>query len=331
MILVTGGAGYIGSHTVLKLIEKGYEVVIADNFSTSKKSCIEDMERICGKSIKVYEADTGSAEDMERIFTENEIETVVHFAAYSLVGESMEKPLKYYGNNFCKTERLLESMLKKGVLKIIFSSTAAVYGEPERVPITEDMQTKPTNCYGETKLAIEKMLQWASVSGLKYVALRYFNACGAHESGLIGENHSPETHLIPLVLQTASGKRDMLYIFGNDYPTADGTCVRDYIHVNDLADAHILALEYLNNGGKSDVFNLGNGKGFSVAEILAEAENVTGRKIPSQLAPKRSGDPAVLTASADKAKRILNWKPKYLTPKEIIQTAWKWHSNEDKK
>lgn len=328
MILVTGGAGYIGSHTAIRLIEKGYDVVIADNFSTSKEERIGDIEKITGRITPYYNADVGNVDDMDRIFSENDIGAVMHFAAYSLVGESMEKPLKYFGNNVCKTEKLLESMIRAGVRNIIFSSSAAVYGETGDKPVTEDAPLCPTNCYGETKMIIEKMLKWAEISGLRHVGLRYFNACGAHKSGLIGEDHNPETHLIPIVLQTAAGKRDKLYIFGNDYPTRDGTCVRDYIHVDDLADAHIAAYEYLRAGGKCDVFNLGNGKGFTVKEILTEARRITGKEIPAEIASRRAGDPAILTASSEKAERILGWKPIYREPSEIIETAWKWHSRE---
>ncbi|MDO4531293.1 MAG: UDP-glucose 4-epimerase GalE, partial [Bacillota bacterium] len=248
------------------------------------------------------------------------------FAAYSLVGESVEKPLKYYENNLCKTRDFLEVMVEKGVDKIVFSSTAATYGEPERVPIMENDRTEPTNPYGETKLAMEKMFKWtANAHGIRYVSLRYFNACGAHVSGEIGEAHSPESHLIPLILQVPNGQREFISIFGNDYPTPDGTCIRDYIHVTDLAMAHILAVDYLEKGGASDIFNLGNGVGFSVKEVVETARKVTGHPIPAKEVARRAGDPAQLIASSEKAKTVLGWNPKQDSLEEIISTAWKWH------
>ena len=238
----------------------------------------------------------------------------------------MEQPLKYYDNNLWGTTCLLESMVAHGVDRIVFSSTAAVYGEPERIPILEADKTEPTNCYGETKLAMEKLMGWTSrAHGLRYVALRYFNACGAHPSGAIGEAHNPETHLIPLILQVPNGQRPQVSIFGEDYPTQDGTCVRDYIHVCDLAQAHVLALNYLLAGGENNVFNLGNGVGFSVKEVLETARQVTGHPIPAQAAPRRAGDPAQLVASAERAKSILGWQPKYHRLETIVSTAWDWH------
>jgi UDP-glucose 4-epimerase len=265
---------------------------------------------------------------MDKVFKENKIDAVVHFAAYSLVGESMTTPLKYYDNNIYGTKCLLESMIKNNVNKIVFSSTAAVYGEPKQVPILETNETNPTNTYGETKLAIEKMMSWCDKAyGVKYVALRYFNACGAHPSGLIGENHNPESHLIPIILQVPNGKREFISVFGDDYNTEDGTCVRDYIHVCDLADAHILAVNYLADGNESNVFNLGNGVGFSVKEVITETEKVVGEKINSKMAERRAGDPATLTASSQKAKEVLGWKPKMNNLNQIIETAWNWHKN----
>ena len=240
----------------------------------------------------------------------------------------MIDPLKYYDNNLCGTMVLLQSMVAHNVDKIVFSSTAATYGEPEQIPILESDRTEPTNCYGETKLAMERMMAWTGgAHGLRYVALRYFNACGAHPSGVIGEAHDPETHLIPLILQVLTGRREKVSVFGDDYSTHDGTCVRDYIHVTDLARAHILALDYLMNGGKSDVFNLGNGIGFTVKEVIEAAEQVTGRAIATEIVPRRGGDPAQLVASSEKAKRVLGWKPQYADVKTIIATAWEWHKS----
>lgn len=240
----------------------------------------------------------------------------------------MVDPLKYYNNNLCGTEVLLESMVQHGIDKIVFSSTAATYGEPESIPIMESDRTEPTNCYGETKLSMEKMFKWTSKAhDLRYVSLRYFNACGAHPNGLIGEAHNPETHLIPLILQVPNGKREFISVYGNDYDTKDGTCVRDYIHVNDLAQAHILAMEYLAKGGESDVFNLGNGVGFTVKEVIETAREVTKHPIPAKEEQRRAGDPSVLIASSDKAKNVLGWKPQFADLSVIIKTAWEWHVN----
>jgi UDP-glucose 4-epimerase len=263
---------------------------------------------------------------MDALFEAEHIEGVIHFAASSQVGESMKDPLKYYDNNLWGTISLLESMTAHGVDKIVFSSTAATYGEPERVPILESDRTVPTNCYGETKLAMEKLMAWTSqATGLRYVALRYFNACGAHPSGAIGEAHDPETHLIPLILQVPNGKRAKISIFGEDYPTRDGTCVRDYVHVSDLAQAHILALDYLLKGGENNVFNLGSGEGFTVKEVIDTARKVTGHPIPAEVQPRRAGDPAQLVASSEKARTVLGWKPQYEDLETIVSTAWAWH------
>ena len=260
------------------------------------------------------------------MFSSEKIDAVIHFAANSQVGESMVNPLKYYDNNLGGTRTMLQSMIEHGVKYIVFSSTAATYGEPERVPILETDPTHPTNCYGDTKLAMERMFYWASVAhGIHFVALRYFNACGAHMSGKIGEAHNPETHLIPIVLQVPNGQRDHMNIFGDDYPTRDGTCVRDYIHVTNLASAHILAAEYLMNGGENNVFNLGNGVGFTVKEIITTAEKVVGKPIKCEMAARRAGDPAQLVASSEKAKTVLGWKPKYDDIETIIGSAWNWH------
>ena len=318
-ILVLGGAGYIGSHTVYALAEAGRDVVVADNLVTGFRAAVHPKARF-------YKADIRSRADMDALFEKESIDGVIHFAAFSQVGESMRDPLKYYENNVCGTNSLLKSMVAHGVDKIVFSSTAATYGEPERVPILETDRTFPTNCYGETKLAMEKEMYWTGVAhGLRYVALRYFNACGAHPNGQIGEAHNPETHLIPLILQVPNGQRQKISVFGDDYPTADGTCIRDYIHVNDLAQAHILALDYLMGGGKSDVFNLGNGVGFSVKEVIDVARKVTGHPIPAEICPRRAGDPAQLVASSDKAKSVLGWKPELDDLETIVRSAWNWH------
>lgn len=320
-ILVLGGAGYIGSHTVYELIDNGEDVVIIDNLLTGHEEAVHPKARF-------YKGDIRDKEFLDSVFIKEKIDAVIHFAASSLVGESMEKPLKYYDNNLCGTKILLDSMVEHGIDKIVFSSTAAVYGEPERIPILETDKTEPTNTYGETKLSMEKMFKWVGKAhGLRYVSLRYFNACGAHVSGKIGEDHNPESHLIPLILQVPNGKREFISIFGEDYQTKDGTCIRDYIHVTDLAQAHILAVKYLQNGGESDIFNLGNGIGFSVKEVIETARKVTQNAIPAKVTPRRAGDPAKLIASSDKAKKVLGWKPQHAELDEIISTAWNWHKN----
>lgn len=320
-ILVLGGAGYIGSHAVYQLIDRGYEVVVVDNLQTGHRKAIHPHATF-------YEGDIRNREFLNEVFQKEEIKGVIHFAANSLVGESMENPLKYYDNNVYGTQVLLEAMIAANVKHIVFSSTAATYGEPEAVPITEEMVTAPTNTYGETKLAMEKMMKWCEQAhGLSYVALRYFNVAGARSTGEIGEDHDPETHLIPVVLQTALGKREYVTVFGEDYPTKDGTCIRDYIHVEDLIDAHILALQYLLDGGKSDVFNLGSNQGFSVKEIIDMARKVTGKEIPAKIGERRAGDPSVLIASSEKTKNILGWKPSRTNIERIITDAWNWHVN----
>lgn len=318
-ILVLGGAGYIGSHTVYELIAGGEDVVIADNLETGHEEAIHPDARF-------YKGDIRNRTFIDSVFERENIDGVIHFAANSLVGESMTNPLKYYDNNVCGTKVLLESMVAHHIGRIVFSSTAATYGEPDRIPILETDKTEPTNTYGETKLSMEKMFKWtANAFGLRYVSLRYFNACGAHQNGRIGEDHKPETHLIPLILQVSNGQRDAVSIFGDDYPTKDGTCVRDYIHVTDLAQAHILAMRYLAGGGGSNIFNLGNGVGFTVKEVIETARNVTGHPIPAVASPRRAGDPAVLIASSEKAKSVLGWKPEHAQLKEIISSAWNWH------
>ena len=320
-ILVCCGAGYIGSHAVHALVEKGEQVVIVDNLQTGHRGALNP-------AAKFYEGDIRDATVLDKIFTENKIEAVIHFAANSLVGESMEKPLLYFNNNVYGMQVLLEAMVRHGVDKIVFSSTAAVYGEPKRVPIHEDDETCPTNTYGETKLTMEKMMKWVSrANGVRYVSLRYFNAAGALPDGSIGEDHKTETHLIPLILQVPTGRRDHITVFGDDYPTPDGTCLRDYIHVVDLADAHVLALEYLRKGGASDIFNLGNGQGFSVKEMIAAAEKATGRSIKVEIGARRAGDPAQLIASSEKARTVLGWKPQFTDVEQVIGTAWKWHES----
>ncbi|MCX7710022.1 MAG: UDP-glucose 4-epimerase GalE [Clostridia bacterium] len=321
-VLVTGGAGYIGSHTVAELMDRGEKVVIIDNLENGHLQAAQTI------GAKLVVGDLRDKEFLNKFFKENDIESVIHFAAYIEAGESVINPLKHYNNNVIATLNLLTAMNEAGIKKIVFSSTAATYGEPENIPIKESDRTVPINPYGETKLAVEKALKWAdNAYGLKHIALRYFNAAGAHVSGKIGEAHSPETHLIPIVLQVALGKREEIKLFGNDYETRDGSCVRDYIHVTDLAQAHILALENLRKQGSSNVFNLGNGKGFSNKEVVEIARQVTGRTIKAVDAPRRPGDPATLVASSEKAMKELGWKPKYDELCKIIETAWNWHVN----
>ncbi|TBL72672.1 UDP-glucose 4-epimerase GalE [Paenibacillus thalictri] len=317
-IMVTGGAGYIGSHTVAELLARGEEVVVVDNLQQGHRQAV-----LGGK---LYEGDLRDQVFLDKVFQENKIEAVIHFAANSLVGESMKLPGKYYHNNVYGTLCLLEKMNEYGVGKIVFSSTAATYGEPENVPIQETDRTLPTNAYGETKLAMEKMMKWFDTAhGIKYVSLRYFNAAGAHESGKIGEDHNPETHLIPLILQVPLGQRSHITVFGNDYATSDGTCVRDYIHVSDLADAHVLAVEKLRRGEDSGIYNLGSGNGFSVNEVIEVARQVTGHPIPAVMEQRRAGDPAVLIASSERARAELGWQPKRDKLENIIASAWAWH------
>lgn len=321
-ILVAGGAGYIGSHTVYELIDNGADVVIIDSLETGHIEAVHPKARF-------YQGDIRDRAFLDDVLTkEKNIDGVIHFAANSLVGESMTNPLKYYDNNVYGTKVLLEKLIEYGINHIVFSSTAATYGEPKSIPIVETDPTQPTNAYGETKLAMEKMFKWCDVAyGLKYVALRYFNACGAHISGKIGEAHNPESHLIPLILQVPNGKRESIKVFGTDYPTKDGTCVRDYIHVTDLAAAHILAVKYLIDGNESNTFNLGNGVGFTVNEVIEKAKQVTKLPIKVEQDARRAGDPAVLIASSEKAKEVLGWKPKYDSLETIIETAWNWHKN----
>jgi UDP-glucose 4-epimerase len=321
-ILVCGGAGYIGSHMSAYLSENNEEVVILDNM---EKGHMEAAKTVGGK---IYIGDLRDRKILDKVFSENQINSVIDFAAYSLVGESVTEPLKYFENNIGSTISLLNAMKDYNVKNIVFSSTAATYGEPESIPIVETDRTLPTNPYGESKLAVEKVLKWCDrAHGIKYTALRYFNAAGAHISGKIGEDHRPESHLIPIILQVALGKREKIMIFGDDYDTEDGSCVRDYVHVTDLAAAHLLALKRLKNGGESAAYNLGNGKGFSVKEVIDAAREVTGINIKAETSKRRAGDPATLVASSEKARKELGWKPEYDSLKTIIETAWNWHKN----
>lgn len=318
-ILVVGGAGYIGSHAVHQLHDRGEKVVIIDNLETGNKQAIH-------ANASFYEGDIRDIDFLRSVFASESIDAVIHFAANSLVGESMENPLKYYDNNVHGTQKLLEAMVEYNVKNIVFSSTAATYGEPDTVPITEDMATNPANPYGETKLAMERMIEWADKAyGIKYVSLRYFNVAGARQTGEIGEDHDPETHLIPIILQAALNKRPSVTIYGDDYNTPDGTCIRDYIHVEDLIDAHLLALKYLQQGGKSEIFNLGSSQGFSVKELVDTARSITGKEIPAVIGPRRAGDPSTLIASSTKAREILGWNPARTSIEEIMKDAWNWH------
>lgn len=320
-ILIIGGAGYIGSHQVKSMHENGYEVIVLDNLNTGFKESINE-------NVTFIEGDVRCFDTLEKIFTTYNIDSVIHFAALSQVGESVAKPLEYYDNNVYGMQVLLKAMVAHNVKNIIFSSTAAVYGAVDIPLINEDVGKNPINTYGETKLAMEKMIKWASnAHDLNFVSLRYFNVCGASESQTIGECHNPETHLIPLVLQVALGQRSHISIFGDDYKTNDGTCVRDYIHVDDLVDAHTKALEYLKAGGSSDIFNLGYGHGFSVKEIIEAVRKVTSHEIPEQVEARRAGDPDFLVADSSKAREILKWTPKHDDIEYIISTAYNFHKN----
>ena len=318
-VLVLGGAGYIGSHAVDQLITKGYDVAVVDNLKTGHKESLPDKARF-------YQGDIRDKAFMEDVFTKENIEGVIHFAASSLVGESMEIPLDYFNNNVYGTQVVLEVMEKYNVKSIIFSSSAATYGEPKFIPIEETAATNPESTYGETKLMMEKMLKWCDKAyGMRFVALRYFNVAGAKLDGTIGEDHNPESHLLPIILQTALGQREKFTIYGEDYETPDGTCIRDYVHVVDLIDAHILALEYLQAGNSSNTFNLGSSTGFSVKQMLEAAREVTGKEIPATVVSRRAGDPSTLIAASDKAREVLGWKPQYTDVNKIIESAWNWH------
>jgi UDP-glucose 4-epimerase len=316
-ILVTGGAGYIGSVATEDLRKQGEEVIVIDNLVYGHRNAIDS-------SVPFYEGNIGDKDLIRKILSENEIEACMHFSAYAYVGESVEQPQKYYENNFVQTLNLLNLLIENSVKKFIFSSTCATYGEPQYIPIDEKHPQNPVNPYGMTKFMVEKVLQdYDAAYDLKFVSLRYFNACGA--SGGCGEDHDPETHLIPLVLFAAQGRRDSISIFGDDYPTPDGTAIRDYIHISDLSQAHLLALEHLRKGGDSEFINLGNGTGFSVKEVVEAAQKITGREIKAEIAPRRAGDPSRLVADAEKARKILGWKPQFPEIEKIIESAWAWH------
>ncbi|MDR2946374.1 MAG: UDP-glucose 4-epimerase GalE [Candidatus Adiutrix sp.] len=321
MILVCGGAGYIGSHMVHELVRRGEEALVLDNLRSGHRAAVHPKARF-------VQGDIRDRAVLDNIFSRHDIEAVIHFAASSLVGESVVKPLEYFDNNVGGMQSLLAAMAAHGRDKLVFSSTAAVYGEPERVPILEDDPTRPTNPYGESKLIMEKMMQWVSQAhGVRFVSLRYFNVAGALPDGSLGEDHRPETHLIPLILQVPLGRRARIGIFGDDYDTPDGTCIRDYIHVMDLTDAHQRAIDHLRRGGEGGVFNLGSAQGFSVREMISAAERVVGRPIPTAPEARRAGDPARLVASAAKAAKILGWQPRYTSIEDVISTAWAWHQS----
>lgn len=320
-ILVTGGAGYIGSHAALALKNAGYNVIILDNLSYGHQEIVDNVLQV-----KLVVGDTSDRALLDRLFSTHQIDAVMHFAAYIAVGESVKEPGKYYSNNVASTLNLLEAMLAHDINKIVFSSTCAVYGMPQEIPMTETHPHNPLSPYAASKDMVERILSdFDTAFNFKSVAFRYFNACGADPGGLLGEDHTPETHLIPLALLTALKKRQTLYIFGTDYDTPDGTCVRDYIHVNDLADAHVLGLEYLLAGGESEVFNLGNGNGFSVREVIETARQVTGLDIPAIESDRRAGDAPILVGSSAKARQMLGWNPNYADLQQIIAHAWQWH------
>lgn len=320
-ILVTGGAGYIGSHAVKALCDAGYEVKIIDNLSKGHVAAVDSRAELNKIDLEDYES-------VYRFFQHNKIDAVMHFAGSIEAGLSMKEPADFLRNNVMNSQNLLEAMRRNSVMKIIFSSTAAVYGNPENIPIKENDPTDPTNYYGATKLMFENILQkYEQFYDLKYVALRYFNAAGADASGEIGEDHDPETHLIPIVLQHALGLREKVSVYGTDYETKDGTCVRDYVHVTDLIEAHVLALKYLLDGGGSDIFNIGSGSGFTVKEVINAVEKVTGKKVVAEESARRAGDPAVLIADSTKIKEKLGWNPKKDDIEKILQDAWRWHKN----
>ena len=317
-ILVTGGAGYVGSHTVKDLEREGHGVIVYDNLSRGHRWAVREA--------RLIEGDLSDEAGLRRALTDHPVEAVAHFAAFAYVGESVENPRKYYENNVANTLTLLRVMLESGVRLFILSSTAAVYGNPRQTPITEDHPLDPVNPYGLSKLMVERILaDYSRAHGLRYASLRYFNAAGADPEGEIGEDHDPETHLIPRILQTALGQREHLEIYGTDYPTKDGTCVRDYIHVADLAAAHSLALGWLAQDKGSGIFNLGMEHGYSVKEVLEEAGRVTGKRIHTRISDRRPGDPPVLVSSSERAKGELGWRPRYSSLKSILETAWAWH------
>lgn len=320
MILIVGGAGYIGSHINQMLMRKGYQTVVFDNLVYGHQEAV--------KRGILEEGDLGNTARLNEIFRKYKIEVVFHFAAYAYVGESVENPGKYYNNNVANTLHLLDAMVQHGVRDIVFSSTCATYGVPNTIPIAEEMEQRPINPYGASKLMVERILNdYHKAYGLNYCCLRYFNAAGADPSGEIGESHNPETHLIPLILAAASGRRDKIKVFGTDYPTRDGSCIRDYIHVVDLADAHIRAMDYLKDGGESVCFNLGNEVGTSVLEVIEAAKEITGKNMPVELCERRLGDPPILVGSAERARRILGWNPQYGDIRTILRHAWAWECN----
>ena len=323
-ILVTGGAGYIGSHCTKLLLEAGYQVSVIDNLSTGYLASVD-------KRATFHEVDIRDKDKVVHVLTSDHIDAVIHFAAYSLVGESMQSPLKYYDNNLYGTKVLLDAMVEANVKHIVFSSTAAVYGDHEVMPITEAYAEVPTNTYGQTKLAMEQMMKWVDVAhGVKYIALRYFNVAGAYYTGEIGEAHNPETHLIPLILPVPNNQRSHISIFGEDYDTPDGTCIRDYIHIEDLIQAHILALQHLLSTNTSNYYNLGSGEGYSVKEMIEAARKVTGHPIPAIVSERRPGDPARLIASSAKIEKELGWKRQYESVESIIASAWNFHKSHPK-
>ncbi len=318
-ILVTGGAGYVGSHAVRHLVNRRHEVWVYDNLSRGHRGAVPDGRLITG--------DLADQPHLTRILQTKQIDAVMHFAAFALVSESVTDPALYYGNNLLGTLHLLEAMRAAGVQKLVFSSTTATYGTPEKMPIVETTPQQPINPYGFSKLAVERMLDdYAHAYGLSFAALRYFNAAGAAADGSIGEDHTPESHLIPIVLQVALGQRESIAIFGDDYPTPDGTCVRDYVHVEDLAEAHLTALERLLSGRRMKM-NLGTGKGYSVREVIDACRQITGHPIPAVLGPRRPGDPPELVADSSLARQTLGWSPKYMTIESIVETAWRWHQS----
>ncbi|NEO61809.1 MAG: UDP-glucose 4-epimerase GalE [Moorea sp. SIO4G2] len=320
-VLVTGGAGYIGSHAVLALLGAGYNVVVLDNLVYGHRDIVEDVLKV-----KLVVGDTNDRVLLDNLFSDYDISAVMHFAAYAYVGESVTDPAKYYRNNVTGTLTLLEAMVAASINKLVFSSTCATYGVPKTVPIPEDHPQNPINPYGASKLMVERILSdFHTAYDLKSVTFRYFNAAGADPEGRLGEDHTPETHLIPLVLLTALGKRESISMFGTDYPTADGTCIRDYIHVQDLASAHVLGLDYLLKGGDSEIFNLGNGNGFSVKEVIEAARLVTKQQIKAIECDRRPGDPPALVGSSDKARQLLGWYPEYSDISTILSHAWQWH------
>ena len=321
-ILVTGGAGYIGSHAVRLFLERGHDVWVYDSLTLGHRRSVPAERLLVG--------DLSETQRIDHAVVEKRIEAVVHFAAFAAVGESVQQPAKYYQNNLVNTLNLMECLRRAGVSRFIFSSTCATFGTPAQMPIAEDTPQQPINPYGRTKLAIEQALaDYAQAYGWGYAALRYFNAAGAHASGTIGEDHDPETHLIPLVIFAAMGRRPHIEVFGTDYPTPDGTCIRDYIHVDDLAEAHLLALEKL-QAGQGMLYNLGIGRGYSVREVIRTVEEVTGKKVPVKEGPRRAGDPPVLIASSAKVQKELGWKPRYTDLRSIVETAWNWHSKNPK-